>query len=89
VGYPVPRLLKVSATASGFVADLEYRALILFDITDIIEEVPPYLRLIVRLFFRRPVYVRFLGEVHGTITYPDGHVETIELSGPYEYVILQ
>jgi hypothetical protein len=85
--YPAPRKLRIVARASGYMLEAEYRATTLFDVTDIIAEVPALLRPIVRAFFSRPVYMRFLGVLEGTLTHPDGRVERISLTGPYEYLV--
>ena len=49
--------------------------------------IPQWLRPIVSVFVKRPVYLRFLGELEGEVTYPDGRIEHVRLFGPYEYVV--
>jgi hypothetical protein len=87
--YPAPRTLDITARDGGYSLDAEYRALTLFDVTDIISEIPPILRPLVRAFLSRPVSMRFLGELSGTLTYPDGTVERFLLHGPFEYLVLK
>jgi hypothetical protein len=85
--YAAPRRMGIVARASGYLLEAEYRAEILFSVTDVLSEIPKWLRSIVAVFVKRPVYLRFLGELEGTVTFPDGHVEPIHLYGPYEYVV--
>jgi len=85
--YPAPAVLRISARDRGYVLPAEYRAETLFDVTDVITEVPLILRPIVAAFFTRPVYLRFLGVLTGTLTRPDGTPVSFELRGPFEYVL--
>jgi hypothetical protein len=87
--YPAPRQIRIRARGSGFLLEAEYRALVLYNITDVLEEVPRFLRPVVALFAKRPVYLRFLGSLEGTVIFPDGRKEPIRLSGPFEYVIVR
>ena len=85
--YPAPRRIGLTARGNGYLLEAEYRAEILFSVTDVLSEVPKWVRPIISVFMKRPVYLRFLGELVGTVTFADGHVESIRLYGPYEYVI--
>jgi hypothetical protein len=85
--YLAPRTLRISARQDGYELHAVYRAASLFNMTDVIDEVPRWVRPIVAAFVRRPVYYRFLGVLEGTLTHPDGHMERLVLEGPYEYVV--
>jgi hypothetical protein len=87
VPYPVPRRVGITARAPGYLLQAEYRAEVLFNVTDVLSEVPKWIRPIAAVFVKRPVYFRFLGKLDGTLQFPDGHTEPVHLSGPYEYVV--
>jgi hypothetical protein len=87
--YPAPRRLDIVAHGAGFTLTARYRVLTLFDVTDILTQIPPVLRPLVRAFLDRPVSMRFLGELEGALTWPDGTTEVFLLHGPFEYVVLK
>ena len=40
------------------------------------------------VFFKRPVYYRYVADFSGTLTAPDGTISPLRMSGPYEYVVV-
>ncbi len=87
--YEYPTVFSLEAHAQGYTLSGEYRVERLFNITDIIDEVPGWLRPLILIFINRPVYFRCLGFFDGTLTSPDGTTEPFLLYGPYEYVIVR
>ena len=87
--YAAPRRIGIVGRGSGYLLEAEYRAETLFNVTDVLSEIPRWIRPIVAVFVKRPVYLRFLGELEGTVTFPDGRREAIHLYGPYEYVVVK
>ncbi len=87
--YSYPSRFSLNAKALGYTLSGEYHVLELFDITDIMDELPSWLRPIVLVFVNRPVYFRCFGLFTGSLTYPDGSVEDLVLYGPYEYVVVR
>ncbi len=85
--YVFPVSLRVSARSKGYVLEGVYTAERLFNVTDVMDEVPRWLRGILLLFMKRPVFFRFTGRFDGTVRDPDGTVHRLELYGPYEYVV--
>ena len=77
------RAEKDGYTLNGIV---EERVFIHF--TDIFESLPLWVRNILIVFFKRPVYFRSITDFTGTITGPDGVVQSLRMSGPYEYVVV-
>ncbi len=89
MSYEYPVRFTVEAQAAGYSLSGEYRAEELFDITDIVSELPLWLRKLVLIFLDRPVYMRSLGVFEGTLRRPDGTETTLFLYGPYEYVVVR
>lgn len=87
--YSYPSKVRVSTSRDGYTLDGTYIASVLFNYTDIVDELPPFFRSFILLFIQRPVYFRCLGEFMGIVTYPDGSTEYIHLVGPYEYIIVK
>ena len=87
--YSYPRRIQLYSKTGGYELNGEYRTGVLFNVTDVINEIPAIIRPLVLLFLKRPIYFRFLGEFDGWIRYPDGTFETLKLFGPYEYVIVR
>ncbi|TFG62599.1 MAG: hypothetical protein E4H36_07625 [Spirochaetales bacterium] len=87
--YSYPGKVKLYAKNGDYELQGEYKTGILFNVTDVINEIPFIIRPLVLLFVQRPIYFRFLGEFTGTIRLPDGSVEQLHLYGPYEYVIVR
>jgi hypothetical protein len=85
--YPAPQRLEITAVSQGYTLKATYRALYLYNVTDVMDEIPAWARPIVQLFVKRPVFQRFLGVLEGTLTYPDGRIEYLSLAGPYEFVV--
>jgi hypothetical protein len=87
--YTFPVQLRLEASAQGYSLVGTYTAETLFNVTDVIEEVPRWLRGIVLAFVKRPVYFRFLGRFTGEVVAPDGTRTVLDLYGPYEYVVVR
>jgi hypothetical protein len=87
--YSYPTILKLYANNGTYELEGEYRTGVLFNVTDVINEIPPILRPLALIFVKRPIYFRFLGNFNGWIRYPDGSREQLYLHGPYEYVIVR
>ncbi len=85
--YPVK--LNIRSEDDGYIIDGTFYATDLFNITDIIGELPKFIQAFVLLFMDRPVYFRLLGEFYGSVTYPDGTRENLHLYGPYEYIVVR
>ena len=89
VPYKYPARIKISCTENGYTLEGTYSSTHLFNITDIIGELPKFLQNFVLLFMDRPVYYRCIGEFYGIVTFPSGEREFIRLLGPYEYIIVK
>jgi len=87
--YEYPKTFTLEATGDGYRLTGVYHADDLFDLTDIVTELPVWLRKLVLLFVSRPVYFRCFGTFEGTIEYPDGSTDEVYLYGPYEYVVVR
>lgn len=89
VPHKYPARLKISCSENGYTLEGTYSSTHLFNVTDIIGELPKFLQRFVLLFMDRPVYYRCIGEFYGIITFPNGEREFIRLLGPYEYIIVK
>ena len=87
--YSYPRRLRVFAESRGYKLDGEFISHHLCSVTDVMNESPLWLRLILILFLDRPVYFRCIGEFKGELKRPDGSKEQLRLFGPYEYVVVR
>jgi hypothetical protein len=88
VSYEYATAFKLHAQKDGYIVDgiVEERVFIHF--TDVFESLPLWVRNILMVFFKRPVYFRYISDFTGTITGPDGTVQSLDMSGPYEYVVV-
>jgi hypothetical protein len=82
-----PRRLDISYNKDGYVFKGTYRSHLIFNITDIFDEIPAFIRDFLLLFMSRPVYIRNLGEFEGYLITPEGDYHRIHLYGPYEYLL--
>ena len=87
--YKYPTEVVFYGGGRGYTLRGTYKAHTLFNVTDIIGELPEGVQEFVLLFMDRPVYYRNLGTFEGFLTYPDGRVELLNLVGPYEYLVLK
>jgi hypothetical protein len=72
----------------GYILDGIVEERVFFHFTDVFESLPGWFRKILSVFFKRPVYFRYVADFAGTITAPDGSQFDLEMSGPYEYVVV-
>jgi hypothetical protein len=89
VPYNYPTTLRISSSRNGYKIEGTYYGTKLYNITDIIGELPKFFQAFVLLFMERPVYFRMIGEFYGCITFPDGTRESVHLYGPYEYIVVK
>jgi len=82
-----PRRLEISYRKNGYVFEGTYRSHMIFNITDIFDEIPEFIQEFLLLFMSRPVYIRNLGEFEGSLITPDGRLHRLHLYGPYEYLL--
>jgi hypothetical protein len=87
--YKYPTEVVFYGGGRGYTLRGTYKAHTLFNVTDIIGELPEGVQEFVLLFMDRPVYYRNLGVFEGFLTHPDGRVELLNLIGPYEYLVLK
>lgn len=87
--YKYPAEVVFYGRGRGYTLRGTYKVHTLFNVTDIIGELPQGVQEFVLLFMDRPVYYRNLGVFEGFLTYPDGRVELLNLVGPYEYLVLK
>ena len=88
VSYKYGTAFSLFAEKDGYTLNgiVEERVFVHF--TDIFENLPLWVKNFLIVFFKRPVYFRFIADFTGTITGPDGVVTPLEMSGPYEYVVV-
>ncbi|MBT3272417.1 MAG: hypothetical protein HN368_04625 [Spirochaetales bacterium] len=86
--YPYPAKFKLFAEKNGYTIDGVVREGVFFHFTDIFDSLPKWVKKILAAFFKRPVYYRYVAEFDGTITEPDGTVNQLKMSGPYEFVVV-
>ena len=86
--YDYGTAFELVAQKNGYTLNgiLEERAFVHF--TDIFENLPLWVKNILDVFFKRPVYFRAISDFTGSITDPDGLVTALKMSGPYEYVVV-
>jgi len=89
IPYSYPKRVRIESEANDYKLSGVYTSRVFFDYTDVFAEIPPILRAIIKLFFNRPVYFRNLGDFKGTLTKPDGEVVDLNLTGPYEYIVVK
>jgi len=73
---------------NGYSLDGIVKERVFFHFTDVFESLPGWFRKILSVFFKRPVYFRYVADFSGTVTAPDGTQYSLEMSGPYEYVVV-
>ncbi len=79
---------ELHAEKDGYVLNGIVEERVFFHFTDIFESLPLWAKNILIVFFKRPVYFRYIADFTGSITGPDGVVRSLEMSGPYEYVVV-
>jgi len=57
--------------------------------TDVMSELPGFLRVIVQTLLSRPMYARSVVRFSGYLTTPDGTEIPVTLNGPYEYAVVE
>ncbi len=85
--YEYPTQFKLFAEANGYILDGIVSESVFFHFTDIFDSLPGFLKRILLIFFKRPVYFRYVAEFIGTLTDPDGTVRNLKMKGPYEYIV--
>ena len=88
VPYDYGTEFNLYAQKDGYTLDGVVKERVFFDFTDIFENLPLWVRRIVAAFFKRPVYFRYFAQFTGKIEDPAGVVYELEMSGPYEYVLV-
>jgi hypothetical protein len=88
-GYTYPWRLEVSGQDRGVSFRFVSQAQALKETLDVINELPAYLRPIVKKFFSRPVFYRYTGTLTGMITLADGTKIPLDLSGYSEVTFIQ
>lgn len=86
---PYPTSFPLRAAAAGCILEGRFECSPPYLVTDILKDIPPFLRDLVSVFLKRPVIFRFLGVFRGTLTRPDGSVALLELHGAAEYQVLR
>lgn len=88
ISYPYGTKFLLRGEKNGYVLDGVVKERVFFHFTDVFETLPVWVRKLLSVFFKRPVYFRYVAEFSGAVTAPDGSEYPIELSGPYEYVVV-
>ena len=86
--YEYPSSFRLTVEENGYRIDGKITQRLFFDTTDVFANLPTWVRKILTVFFKRPVFYRYVAELEGKMTYPDGTVRPLRLSGPYEYVVV-
>lgn len=84
-----PESITIRAQAGDAYFEGIFKVSVLFNTTDVMEEIPEILRPLASLIFKRPVFYRCLGVLRGSITHADGRTEEVEFYGPLEYVVVK
>ncbi len=87
--YEYPTRYRISVQDQGWRLEGEYTLTALYNVNDILRQLPPLLRSIADAFIKRPVIFRGAGEFRGELTEPGGAVRLIDLRGPVEYMIIR
>ena len=80
-----PRRIHLSAASRGYFLEGDFLLDRLIHTTDVFEHVPGLVRGVVSLFLESPILFRMAGHFAGTLTRPDGSVESLLLAGQGEY----
>ncbi len=89
VPYTYPGKLRIEAEHKGMKLEGVFASTRLFHFTDVFDDIPKWIKSFLLLFVKRPVYFRTVGTFIGYLTMPDGTVQYLNLSGAYEYVVVQ
>jgi hypothetical protein len=86
--YDYGTAFALHAEKGGYVLDgiVEERVFVHF--TDIFENLPLWVKNILAVFFKRPVYFRSITDFTGTMRDPEGAIHSLRMSGPYEFVVV-
>jgi hypothetical protein len=77
------------AQSQGYTLRGTFKTQQLFNVTDVLDEVPAVIKAIILLFIDRPVLYRCRGTFNGKLTYPSGEIVKLELHGIYHYNIVR
>jgi hypothetical protein len=61
----------------------------MYQVMDVFESLPPFMRSIASVFLKRPVYFRLIGSFRGRLTMQSGEEIELDLPAAGEYVILK
>ena len=86
--YEYPTRFRLRAEKHGYIIDGVVTEKVFFHFTDVFDSLPRWIRSVLLVFFKRPVYYRYIADFTGSITEPDGTIHEMRLSGPYEYVVV-
>jgi hypothetical protein len=86
--YEYPVEFRLSAHKNGYTLDGVLKERVFFHFTDIFSSLPKWAKAVLVVFFERPVFYRYVADFSGTLTDPDGTVRSIQMSGPFEYVVV-
>ncbi len=87
--YEFPTRYRLSVEDQGYRLEGEYTLDSVYNVTDILRSLPPFLRGIADALIKRPVIFRGVGGFEGELTEPGGAVRPIRLEGPIEYMIIR
>jgi hypothetical protein len=88
ISYDYGTKLLLHGKKDGYTLDGIVEERVFFHFTDVFETLPGWFKKILSVFFKRPVYFRYVADFSGTVTAPDGRQFDLEMSGPYEYVVV-
>lgn len=87
--FPFPGRYTVSAADKGLALEGSFESTRMYHAMDVFESLPPFMRGVATLFFKRPVYYRLVGSFRGKLTMQNGEEIELDLPAAGEYVILK
>ncbi|MBN1685850.1 MAG: hypothetical protein JW852_04300 [Spirochaetales bacterium] len=88
VPYEYGTKFSLHVEKDGYRLDGVFKERVFFHFTDIFENLPLWVKNILVVFFKRPVYFRYVAQFKGEMIGPDGVIHDLEMGGPYEYVVV-
>jgi hypothetical protein len=87
--YPFPTSYRLRAGGRGWTLEGQFVSSRVYSTTDVFQEIPSVIRVLVSQFLKRPVLYRMVGDFRGLLTSPEGIAQPFSMPAHVEYVLVK
>ena len=89
IPHQFPTSMRIRGGSGGYTLEGVYTQERFINVTDVFSEIPSFIRKLVEVVIRSPVYIRSIVTFEGTLTTPEGEKIDLLLDGPFEYTVVR